>query len=60
MPHAVEVIHTTWRGYDDYLRALSRRNSRINRGKEVISNVIRDESELVKKDDIIGSASDSR
>jgi hypothetical protein len=60
MPHAVEVVHTAWRRYDDYLRALSRRNSRINRGKEVISNVIRDESELVKKDDIIGSASDSR
>ena len=59
MPHTVEVIHTMWRRYDDYFGVFTRSNSRINRCKERVSNVIWDERELVEKEDVERHTSDS-
>ena len=49
MPHSVEMIHTMWCRNDNYLGVFTRSNSRINRGKERVSNMIWDERESSRK-----------
>ena len=59
MPQTVEVIHTMWSGYNNYLGVFTRSNSRINRCKEGIHDVVWDEHELVEEEDVKRHTSDS-
>ena len=52
VPHAVEVIHSVWCRDDNNLRIFTRSNSRINRGKKRISNMIWNECKFIQKENI--------
>ena len=59
VPQSVEMIHTVWsRNYDDF--GFTRSDSRIYRGKERVSNMIRNKGKFIQKKNVERHTSNCR